>query len=99
MDECKVVANDITLVQTCSACPEQYDAYYKGMIVVGYLRLRWGYFSVRCPDYNGEEVYSTNLKDGWSGCFKDSNQRQHHLHRARKAIAKYLNSHKEALRP
>lgn len=99
MDKYKVIADDIVLLQTCGACPEQYDAYYKDMILVGYLRLRWGYFSVRCPGYNGKEVYSTDLDDGWAGCFKTDAQRSYHLQRSREAIAKYLNSHKEALRP
>lgn len=47
----------IKLVQTCGACPEQYDAYDGDKQVVGYLRLRWGYFTVRCPNSEGEVVF------------------------------------------
>lgn len=46
----------IKLEQTCGACPEQYDAYLNGE-VVGYLRLRHGYFTVSCPWSGGEVVY------------------------------------------
>lgn len=35
----------ITLQQTCYACPEAYDAYY-GDTHIGYLRLRHGCFTV-----------------------------------------------------
>lgn len=35
---------DITLVKTCSACQEQYDAINRKGEAVGYLRLRWGLF-------------------------------------------------------
>lgn len=52
-------ADDIILVETCGACPEQYDAYYNGK-EVGYLRLRYGYFSVRCPSSSGDIVYEAH---------------------------------------
>jgi hypothetical protein len=45
----------VKLVETCGACPEQYDAYIDGK-QIGYLRLRHGYFYT---DYlpTGEKVY------------------------------------------
>ena len=46
----------IKLVQTCGACPEQYDAYLDNKMI-GYLRLRHGNFTVRYPDHNGEIVF------------------------------------------
>lgn len=39
--------------QTCGACPEQYDVFYKGE-KIGYLRLRHGYFRA---EYKGLIVY------------------------------------------
>ena len=48
---------EITLKLTCSACPEQYDAFV-GARKVGYLRLRWGEFTVEHPDCGGEMIYS-----------------------------------------
>lgn len=92
-----LTAKDIDLEQTCAACPEQYDAYARGLVQVGYLRLRWGSFTVSCPDYGGEVVYSADIGSGWSGCFRSGSERVHHLNKARKAIAKWVNEHKEVL--
>lgn len=36
------------LVETCGACPEQYDVFI-GEAYVAYLRLRHGRFTVDCP--------------------------------------------------
>lgn len=68
-------AHGVDLVQTCGACPEQYNAYIDGE-EVGYLRLRHGYFSV---DYKDVEVYSAN-PDG-DGCFT-SDERDCYLYDA-----------------
>jgi len=46
----------IILKQTCTACPEQYDAFIENK-QVGYLRLRHGIFTVLCPDHHGIIVY------------------------------------------
>ena len=48
-----------TLVQTCGACPEQYDVY-KDDEYVGYLRLRGGVFTVE--DHKGDVIYTTHPK-------------------------------------
>lgn len=74
---------EIKLIMTCSACPEQYDAVYKGK-VVGYLRLRHGSFRV---EYQGETVYQA-FPDG-DGCFL-SEERDKYLRKAKKAIRKEL---------
>ena len=47
--------NGVRLVETCFACPEQYDAFI-GDEQVGYLRLRHGFFTVEVPDAGGREV-------------------------------------------
>ena len=60
---------DIELIETCGACPEQYDAFKNG-VKVGYLRLRHGNFTVECPDVGGQCVYSTGNCRG-DGAFKD----------------------------
>ena len=77
---------EITLVQTCGACPEQYDAFI-GDNQVGYLRLRHGYFRVDYPDYNGETIYSAEPKG--DGCF-ECDERDHYLKEAKKAILNKL---------
>ena len=78
--------NGIELVQTCWACPEQYDAIKDGK-TVGYLRLRHGHFYVECPDVGGEEVYSASPKG--DGSFFDD-ERDFYLKSALKAIDGWL---------
>ena len=77
---------EIKLIQTCGACPEQYDAFI-GEEQVGYLRLRHGYFRVDYPDYSGETIYSAEPKG--DGCF-DVDERDHYLEEAKKAILNKL---------
>lgn len=74
---------ELTLEQTCSACPEQYDLLVKGGECVAYLRLRHGYFTVECPDVGGELVYEAQ-PDG-DGCFMPY-EREEYLNAAIQAI-------------
>lgn len=76
------------LVQTCGACPEQYDVHLNydeetgstedgdGNTCIGYMRLRHGYFYA---EYRGVVVYSANTKG--DGCF-EWDERECHLNRA-----------------
>lgn len=73
-------------VQTCGACPEQYDAKLGGQ-TVGYLRLRHGYFRVDCPDVGGETVYEAEPKG--DGSF-EPDERAFYLEEAEKAIYRWL---------
>jgi hypothetical protein len=82
-----VDASSITLVQTCSACPEQYDAFFEGK-QVGYLRLRHGEFRVDAPDCDGETIYWSDEPEG-DGDFA-SWEREGYLEEAKEAIAKWL---------
>ena len=77
---------DIKLVQTCGACPEQYDAFLDGK-EVGYLRLRHGYFRVDYPHHGGETIYSANPRG--EGAFEDD-EREKYLKKAKKKIYKAL---------
>jgi len=79
----------ITLVETCGACPEQYDAMV-GDRMVGYLRLRYGNFTVTCPGVREELVYQKYIGSGMTGCFENKKQRRKQLKKAKKAIKKYL---------
>ncbi len=73
----------IELVETCGACPEQYDAFYEDE-EVGYLRLRHGYFRA---EYRGRLVYDANtIGDG----LFEYEERDEHLTKARKAIFKAM---------
>jgi len=74
------------LLMTCGACPEQYDVYRNGKIV-GYLRLRHGYFTASYPECGGEIVYATGTIG--DGIFVES-ERYKHLKKAIKAINKKI---------
>lgn len=73
---------EIKLVETCFACPQQFDAYL-GDKQVGYLRLRHGTFRVDYPDCGGETIY-TAYPDG-DGIFMDYEQ-EFYLNKALEAI-------------
>lgn len=81
---------EIQLVQTCMACPEQYDAILGDTLSgtqVGYLRLRHGHFQVRYPDVQGEVIYEADTKG--DGLF-ESEEREFHLGKALEMIRKKL---------
>lgn len=84
--------NQIELVMTCAACPEQYDAFYKGK-QVGYLRLRHGEFRVDFPTCGDETIFYSEEMQG-DGMFEDD-EREHFLMKAKEAIAKKLKEEKE----
>ncbi len=74
------------LVQTCGACPEQYDVFVNGNIVA-YLRLRHGYFRADYPDCGGETIYEACPKG--DGIF-EPDERDFYLYEAVKAIEKRM---------
>lgn len=77
---------EIELVCTCNSCPEQYDAIDAGENRIAYLRLRYGHFTVECPDAGGRLIYQSETIS--EGVFIDS-EREHYLNAAKKAIAAY----------
>lgn len=91
---------DYTLKCTCPACPEQYDVFTQtepGVIeLVGYLRLRHGYFRADVPCCGGETVYTTNTKG--DGIF-DEDERIPELTNAIKAIDEWRNNKKKHAQP
>ena len=74
---------EIKLERTCFACPEQYDAFDEKGNQVGYLRLRYGYFTVTYPDVNGKLIYEIQPKG--DGLFEDD-EREQYLHIAKEKI-------------
>ncbi len=46
------------LIETCGACPEQYDVVDMNNQIVGYWRLRHGHFTVEVPDCGGKLILS-----------------------------------------
>ena len=85
-------ANDIHLIRTCEAFPEQYDAIDPQGNAVGYLRLRWGFFTVFCPDCEGQEVYCEDNANG-RGYFSSNTARKKALRKAKAVIAGWCNRH------
>ncbi|QIG69178.1 hypothetical protein EVB78_144 [Rhizobium phage RHph_N1_15] len=77
---------EIRLVQTCGACPEQYDAFL-GDEQVGYLRLRHGHFSVDYPDVGEDTIFDGAPKG--DGIFEDD-EREEWLDKAKAAIVARL---------
>jgi len=76
----------IKLVQTCEACPEQYEAFLNEK-QVGYLRLRHGEFKVDYPDCGGETIYEATPKG--DGIFEED-EREYYLEQAKQAIINKL---------
>lgn len=76
------------LVQTCAACPEQYDVFLNDQ-QVGYLRLNHGYFTVRYPDSSGDVIFEA--EPSGDCCFQQS-EREDYLKEAITAIDKKINS-------
>lgn len=86
----------IRLVQTCFACPEQYDAF-DGDTQVGYLRLRHGKFRVDAPDCGGETIYQAAPKG--DGCF-EPDERDYYFRLAVDAIQRWIaGERREHLQP
>lgn len=75
--------NGYELVNTCYACPEQYDVFKNGK-KVGYLRLRGGSFSVSAPECGAGIIYRASPKG--DGCFEDD-ERKFYLTKAIEVIA------------
>lgn len=74
------------LKRTCESCPEQYDVFDSDGAMVGYLRLRNGWFRADVPDCGGETVYQYwFLDDGLKGSFTDE-ERPYYLKQAIAAI-------------
>lgn len=83
----RLTINDIRLVQTCGACPEQYDAFI-GDRQVGYLRLRHGFFRVDYPEHGGKVIYQAHpMGDG----IFESEEREFYLEAAKQAILREYN--------
>jgi hypothetical protein len=77
----------IRLHLTCSACPEQYDAFNDSGVQVGYLRLRHGRFTVEAPDSGGLLLYQAHPQG--DGIFLNS-ERHHFLQIACHAIKHWI---------
>lgn len=73
------------LIETCGACPEQYDVYLDGA-KIGYLRLRGGYFRADYLHSGGRTLYEAFPKG--DGLF-ESDERDFYLNEAVRIIKAY----------
>lgn len=82
------------LVQTCGACPEQYDVFDDAGNEIGYLRLRHGYFTAQYGGPGGPVVYDAATEG--DGVF-EYNERDYHLTNALRAIHTYTGDNVDAV--
>ena len=75
------------LVQTCQACPEQYEVFDSSGEQVGYLRLRHGHFTVEVPDVADTLVYEAEPEG--DGIF-ETKERMYYLYRAINEIINHI---------
>lgn len=84
----------IEIIKTCDACPEEYHVFIKEnneKKKIGYLRLRWGRFTVEYPSASGECIYEKSFNNIYKGCFDSEEERQHYMDIAiRFLIIKYI---------
>ena len=80
-------------VQTCWACPEQYDIFGTTAIgedkLLGYVRLRGGKFRVDCPNCGDETVLEHYFDDPLQGSFDNDTQRLEFLQKAAVAVTEW----------
>ena len=76
--------SNVEFIQTCSACPEQYNIVTKveGK-KKGYIHLRYGALTV---EYNGKPIYNYQFPDEWKGCFNGQDERTHYLNKIERII-------------
>lgn len=74
-----MIIKGLNFIETCSACPEQYDVKDEQGNMVGYVRLRYGGLTCEYPNVNGEVIFSKYFDDGWMGCFESDEQCQNYL--------------------
>jgi len=66
-------------LNTCYACPEQYDVYRSNGELCGYIRLRWGMLIAEYPDVNGTCIYKYYFNDDFKGRFDSDEERHEYL--------------------
>lgn len=77
----------LTLEQISAACPEQYDVLDSDGKITGYIRLRYGMFSVEYPNVFGEILWNAEVGDCYAGCFISDSDRTRYLNSAKLCIA------------
>ena len=86
-----ITIDNYRLECTCGGCPEQYDVFDESETIVGYMRLRHGYFYVEFRP-TGTVVYETTDSRG-DGIFYDEAERQYHLRAGIQKLKEFLLTH------
>ena len=81
----------LQFVQTCFACPEQYDVF-QGDERVGYIKLRWGRLRVDFPP-SGDTIYEKRYDDNMQGDFDTHEQRIEQLNVIAHLILYHIEKH------
>lgn len=79
--------NGFTLIRTCWACPEQYDALFRGQ-EIGYLRLRHGHFYC---EYTPTDKRVFEAQPNGDGIF-DDDEREEYLTKAINALKEEMDN-------
>ena len=66
-------------LNTCYACPEQYDVYRSNGELCGYVRLRWGTLRADYPNVEGDSIYTHKFEDDFKGCFDSDEERNKYI--------------------
>ena len=71
---------------------KHYDVYniFKDGKQVGHARLRYGYLRCEYPCFNGREIYSAKIGDGWGCEFQTEEERTEHLNAIADVILKIV---------
>lgn len=81
----------LRFVETCPACPEQYDVMLNDTIV-GYVRLRYSRLTVYYPNIDGVIVYEHLFSDGMKGRFESESERQFYMNLIQESILGHMRS-------
>ena len=85
----QIKVEGFVFIQTCGACPEQYDVYLNDKRVA-YVRLRYGRLTAK--NSKGEEIYKALFNNGWKGAFREIEERQYYFEKIIEAISRNLES-------
>jgi len=90
----KIDINKIYFELTCWACPEQYNVFFK-WVIVWYIRLRhWYLYAEYYKDWieeNSKVIYEYTFDDVRKWCFYTDEERQLHMNNIKQEYYNYLN--------
>lgn len=72
----RIKISGLTFVQISNAYPEAYDVFDNSGHRIGYVSLRWGCLSCRCPNAKGERIYESFFERDCMGEFDSDELRQ-----------------------